>query len=162
VHLAYIDESGSNGSVAIGGSLTFTLGCVMVEASKWPDVFDDVIDYRRFLKARFKIPMRAEIKANYLLRNAGPFRALSLSEQARFSVYRGMMRLQAKLELLSFAVVIRKDVMAARGVTFDPREVAWEYLIQRLAARGNSQKTLKTPHSGHAESTPCLPAFGRN
>src|SRR6185503_9957446 len=104
MHLAYIDESGSNGSVALGGSRTFTLGCVMVEAAQWPDVFDDVIDYRRFLKDRFKIPVRAEIKANYLLRNAGPFRRLGLSERARFAVYRGMLRLQAKLEVLSFAV----------------------------------------------------------
>jgi hypothetical protein len=108
------------------------LGCVLVEASKWPDIFDDVIDYRRFLKDRFTIPMRAEIKANYLLRNAGPFRTLRLSEQARFAVYRGLMRLQAKLGVYSFGVVIRKDVMEARAITFDPREVAWEYLIQRL------------------------------
>ena len=46
MYLAYVDESGSSG---MKGSLTFALGCVMVEGSRWPDVFDDLIDYRRYL-----------------------------------------------------------------------------------------------------------------
>jgi len=103
-----------------------------VEARKWPDVFDDLIQYRRFLKDRFGIPVRAEIKANYLLHNGGPFRQFKLSERARFAVYRGMMRLQSKLGIWSFAVVVRKDVMGTRGLPGDPREIAWEFLLQRL------------------------------
>jgi len=104
----------------------------MVDATRWADVFDEIIQYRRFLKDNFKIPARAEIKANYLLRNGGPFRQLKLSEAARFRIYRGLMGLQEKLELSTFAVVIRKDVMAARGSTVNSRDVAWEYLLQRL------------------------------
>src|SRR5262249_53545032 len=41
-----------------------------------------------------------------------------------------------------FAVVIRKDVLAARQSPLDPREVAWEYLYQRLerfTTLGNTQ-----------------------
>lgn len=72
--LAYADESGSAGAA---GSTTFTLGCVLVEAARWPNVFDDVLDYRRFLPDRFGLPVRAEIKANYLLRTGGPFRYIS-------------------------------------------------------------------------------------
>jgi hypothetical protein len=124
MHFAYVDES--------VGPTTFTLGCVMVEAARWPDVFDDLIDYRRFLRDRFRVPVRAEIKANHLLHNHGTFRALKLSEPARFAIYRGLMRLQAKLELKTFAVVIRKDVMLTAGIKIDPRTVAWEYLLQRL------------------------------
>lgn len=129
MHLAYIDESGSLG---VGSSLTFTLGCVLVDATRWPDVFDEILEYRRFLKSTFKIPVRAEIKANYLLRNGGPFRPLHLSEGARFRVYRGLMRLQQKLELSAFAIVIRKDVMTARNIPGNPRDIAWEYLLQRM------------------------------
>jgi hypothetical protein len=112
MHLAYVDESGS---VGVGSSLTFTLACVLVDATRWPDVFDEILDYRRFLKSTFGVPVRAEIKANHLLRNGGAFRPLGLSEGARFRIYRGLMRLQQKLELLAFAIVIRKDVMATRG-----------------------------------------------
>jgi len=121
--------------------MTFTLGCVLIEAERWPDVFDDMIDYRRYLRDRFKIPVRAELKANYLLRNGGPLRPLHLSEGARFAVYRGHMRLQAKLGLKCFAIMIRKNVMEARGLTLNPRHVAWEYLIQRLERFTTKEKT---------------------
>jgi hypothetical protein len=132
MYLAYVDESGSDGPLSRGGSQTFTLGCVLVDAERWPDVFDDMIDYRRYLRLQFKIPVRAEIKANYLLRNGGPLRDLHMSERARFAVYRGLMRLQAKLELNAFAIVIRKDRLEARTVQQNSRDIAWEYLIQRL------------------------------
>jgi hypothetical protein len=76
----------------------------MVDAARWPDVFDELLQYRRFLRDTFKLPMRAEIKANYLLRNGGPFRQLKLSEAARYRIYRGMMRLQNKVELSTVSV----------------------------------------------------------
>jgi uncharacterized protein DUF3800 len=131
MYFAYIDDSGNVGALP-GGTITYTLGCVMFEAARWPAVFDETIAFRRFLRARFKIPVRAEIKANFLLHNKGPFYALGLSEAARFAVYRGCLRLQRKLAFKVFAVVIRKDLLAALGSPFDPREVAWEYLFQRL------------------------------
>src|SRR5689334_16682515 len=104
--LAYVDESGNIGSP---GSRTYTLGCVFMPAGQWPDVFDQMIDYRRFLFRQYGIPVRAEIKANYLIYNKGTFRRLRLSEAARHSVYRGLMRLQPKLDLQTFAVVIHKQ-----------------------------------------------------
>lgn len=121
--------------------MTFTLGCVLIDAERWPDVFDDMIDYRRYLRDQFNIPVRAELKANYLLRNGGPLRPLHLSESARFAVYRGFMRLQAKLGLKCFAIVIRKNVMELRGLTQNPKHVAWEYLIQRLERFTTKEKT---------------------
>lgn len=130
MHFAYVDESGDSGW---NGSQSFTLGCLLVEAERWPDVFDDVLDFRRSLRDNFGLPVRAEVKANYLLQNGGPFRPLALSEQARFSIYRSHMRLIPKLGCLSFAVVIDKGRMVATDRTsLDPRDVAWEYLLQRL------------------------------
>ena len=68
MHLAYIDESGDVGSA---GSRTYTLGCVLVEAAAWPQTFDDILDFRRALRKRFKLPVTAELRANYLLRSVG-------------------------------------------------------------------------------------------
>lgn len=127
--LAYVDESGGAGYT---GSMTFTLGCVVVPAAAWPDVFDDMIDFRRWLKARFAVPVRAEIKANHLLRNGGSLRPLALSEPARFAIYRQFMRLMPKFDLRVFAVVAEKAELQARGIQTDPRDIAWEYLFQRL------------------------------
>ena len=85
MYLAYVDDTGSPG----GDTHSFTLGCVLAECSNWPDIFDNLLDYRRFLKSRFGLPVRAEIKANYLLRNGGPFRNLRIGDDGRFAIYRG-------------------------------------------------------------------------
>jgi hypothetical protein len=127
--LAYIDESGNVGDVNRGGTLTFTLGCILVSAAVWPDVFDQIIDFRRYLRDVFGVPVRAEIKANYLIRNSGPFASLNLTEIKRHKIYRASLRLHEKLDLSTFAVVIKKDAMPDQT---DPRLKAWEFMLQRL------------------------------
>jgi hypothetical protein len=127
--LAYIDESGDKGAIASGGSKTYVLACTLVRASQWSDAFDKVISFRRFLKARFDLPVRAEVKANHLLRNGGPFRELALSEQARRAIYQMHMRLQAKIGLSTFAVVLNKSKL---DPSIDPHERAWRFVLQRL------------------------------
>lgn len=122
MHLAYIDESGSP-----GGSRTFTLACVLVSDERWSAAFDDLIRYRRFLRDRFGVPVRAEIKASHLLRPGGAFRELALSESVRAAIYRGTVRLIPKVNLQAFAVVVLQEAGVA-----DPRLTAWEYLLQRL------------------------------
>lgn len=137
MHLAYVDES-------VGPS-TFTLGCALVPDTQWANVLDDLVGFRQFLYRTFRLTVRSEIKANFLLYNKGPFRPLGLSASARFAIYRGFMRLQAKIALQVFAVVIRKIEMERQGIQHDPREVAWEYLIQRLerfTTKGNTQVIL--------------------
>jgi Protein of unknown function (DUF3800) len=132
VFFAYVDESGNSGTVTRGGSRTYTLGCVLLEASRWPNTFDRLIGFRRFLRARFGVPVRAELKANYLIHNGGPFRGLGLGDQARSDIYRQAIRLQPKLGLLTYAIVIDKQRLEAREDTRSPRDIAWEYLLQRL------------------------------
>jgi hypothetical protein len=129
MHFAYVDESGN---VGWAGSRSYALGCVLVNSADWPDTFDRLLGFRRFLRGQFGLPVRAEIKANYLIRNSGAFRGLGLDEQARADIYKMAMRLQAKIGLLSFAIVIDKAKLQARGGNRDPRDVAWEYLLQRL------------------------------
>ena len=139
--LAYIDDSGNVGARP-AGTITYTLACLMFEAARWPAVFDETIAFRRFLRSRFRVPVRAEIKAQFLLHNKATFRDLALSEEARFAIYRACLRLQRKLAFRVFAVVIRKEALAARDPALDPREVAWEYLFQRLerfTTLGNTQ-----------------------
>lgn len=138
--IAYVDESGDPG--LNGGSRTYTLGCVMVDADRWLDTFDQLIGFRRHLRRRFGIPVRAELKANFLLRNGGPhFSQNPLSEKARFAVYRQCMRIQPKLELKTFAVVIHKATFSARYPGRPMQEIAWERLLQRLERRTTYDRT---------------------
>jgi hypothetical protein len=112
---------------------------VIVDGSRWPEIFDNMIEYRRYLKKEFQIPVRAEIKANYLLYNGGVFFKLKLSERARFRVYRGLMRLQQKLGVRAFAVVIQKAKISKSSL--NARDVAWEYLLQRLERLSTTEDT---------------------
>jgi hypothetical protein len=126
MYLAYVDESGDRG---VNGSRTYTLACVLVRSGHWKSTFDGLLSFRRFLKGQVGLPVRAELKANHLLRNGGAFRALALGERARRFIYRGALQLQPKLGLLTFAIVIDK---AKLNPELDPFEYAWTYLLQRL------------------------------
>lgn len=123
--LAYVDESGDRG---YSGSLTYTLGCVMLDDTAWPDAFDALIAFRRFIKAQFGINVRAEIKANSLVRGTGVCAGLGDGQRQR--IYRQHMRLANKLGLRCFAVVIHKGKVMKQ--TLDPRDIAWEFLLQRV------------------------------
>lgn len=129
--LAYIDESGNTGDVSKGGSTShYVLGCVLVEADKWSAGFDDLLDFRRRLRDRFKLPMRAEVKANYLIRSSGPFRALALAPAERGLVYRAHLNMLANIDARAFAVAIDKGRCGVTGPAC--LEFAWTTLLQRL------------------------------
>jgi hypothetical protein len=140
VYVAYIDESGDDGEQ---GSQTYSLGCVMVDGAAWAEAFDRLISFRRFVRQRFGLRVRDEIKANYLIRNGGPFRELGtqLSEEARFKLYRGCLRIQPKLGLTTFAVVVNKARANERDGLRPASDIAWEYLLQRLERRASHEKT---------------------
>lgn len=139
VLLAYIDESGNTGPIPAGGSLTYALGCVLVDADQWPDAFDEQLNFRRRIRAKFGVPMRAEVKANYLLRNSGDLRALALGPGARHIIYRAHLESLAVLPARAFAVVIdkRPRPAAAPDTIFD---LAWETLLQRLERTSSHEK----------------------
>jgi hypothetical protein len=142
VFFAYVDESGNPG---YPGSKTYVLGCVLVEDHLWLDTFDRLIEFRRWLRSNFGVPVRAEIKANYLLQNTGPFARLALSEGARFRIYRQAMRLQPKLDLRTFAVLVDKSTLGTMHPGRTAPDVAWEFMLQRLerfTTRGNTHVLL--------------------
>lgn len=140
-YIAYVDESGTP---TLKGSSTYVLACVLVKDADWPDVHDALIRYRRFLRKQFGLPVRAELKANYFTQNGGPFKKLKVSEKSRARIYRLTMRLQAKLPLLVFAILIDKPKIKTAK---EPREVAWEYLLQRL-----ERFTTKGPKNDDAQT----------
>ncbi|HWE58406.1 MAG TPA: DUF3800 domain-containing protein [Solirubrobacteraceae bacterium] len=140
MYLAYVDESGDDGPL---GSKSYALGCVMVADASWADAFDGLIAYRRFLRARFGIPVRAELKANYLIGNRGPhLSANPLPTGMRHAIYRGHMRLQPKFNLTTFAVVVDKTRANAKFAgARAASDIAWEYLLQRLERRSTKEHT---------------------
>jgi hypothetical protein len=140
VQIAYVDESGDDGE---RGSKSYVLGCVLIDSAQWSSVFDELIGFRRFVRDRFGVPVRAELKADYLLRNRGPLAGNPLSESARHALYRSHLRLLSKLGLGAFAVVIDKQAAFAKFNQSRPvSDIAWEYLLQRLERSFRSTEVL--------------------
>ncbi len=129
MYLAYVDESGDRGPA---GSRFYVLACVLVRSSQWARCFEGIISFRRFLKPTTDLPLPSAVKANYLVNNSGDIRSLNLSEKARRFIYRGLIQLQRKQALKTFAIVINKELLLRRRPNPDPMVYAWEYLIQRL------------------------------
>lgn len=136
--LAYVDESGNTGAPNAGGTLTYTLGCVPIDADLWPSALDEMLAFSRRIRTTFGVPMRAEIKANYLLRNSGDLRPLGLGPGARYVIYRAHMRMLEHLPARAFAVVVDK-----RGAVQPPSDyfdLAWNGLLQRLERTSTKEK----------------------
>jgi hypothetical protein len=139
VLVAYIDESGNTGDPNNGGSLTFTLGCVLVDADNWPTAFDGLLRFRRRVRDKFGVHMRAEIKANYLLRNGGDLRTYNLGHGARHVIYRAHLRVLTPLGVRAFAIVV--DKRAGYTSPTDCFNTAWETLLQRLERTSTKERT---------------------
>jgi len=138
VLIAYVDESGNTGLSDRGGTLSYTLGCVLIDADQWPAAFEEMLAFRRRLRATFGLPMRAEIKANYLLRNHGDLLGLKLGAGARRIIYRAHMHELERLPARAFAIVVDKRNSAKFPAHYF--DLAWETLLQRLERTSTKEK----------------------
>lgn len=136
--MAYADESGDTGR-AKGSSLTYSVGCVLVDVDDWPDAFNGLLEFRRRIRDTYRVPMRAEIKATTLVGGGGPLRPLNLSPSERSLIYRAHLREMHQLKLRAFAVVIDKRSPDLDGVNIG--ELAWTTLLERLERVSFYEKT---------------------
>lgn len=144
--MAYVDESGDTGAVSLSGSSScYALGCVLIELDDWAAAFDRFVTFRRGLRSSLGIPLRQELKANYLIRNSGGLRKLNLSPSQRQYVYREHLRFISQLPARAFAVVTDKKKAGISGsACFD---MTWEMLLQRFERTcTNENKTLLISH----------------
>ncbi|HEX2041732.1 MAG TPA: hypothetical protein VHF24_03770 [Acidimicrobiales bacterium] len=85
--------------------------------------------------------------------DGGPLRRLELSEPARFAIYRQHMRLQPKIGLQPFAVVMRQPQATQQLGTKDPRDVTWQLLLrelERFTVRNKTEAVLVHDQQGAA------------
>ena len=93
--------------------------------------------------------MRAELKANYLLRNGGPIRNLKLGSGARRTIFRDFrahMRVMKDLPARAFSVVVDKRTKPGKPAE-EIFDLAWEGLLQRLERTSTKeQETFMIMH----------------
>ncbi len=138
--IAYIDESGNTGEIANGGTLSYTLGCITLNANDWPEANEAFLDFRRRLKQKYGIPIDAELKANYLLRGSGALRDLGLAPKERYVIYRAHLRMAAEMNMSAFAIFIDKRRRNLMGR--DVFDLAWETLLQRLERKSHYEQSV--------------------
>ena len=131
---------------------TFTLSCVLVHDREWLSALDQTIAFRRYLRDKFHIAPRSELKADWLVHNKGDIRKSGLSYPARLAAYRAAMRFQRKAKVFRvFSVLIDKTRITK--LPADIREIAWRYAVQRLERFGTSMKDNLhvIPDEGHGD-----------
>lgn len=136
MYLCYLDESGDSG-YQNSPTKAFSLGCLMVEDRAWLLALDGIVGFRRFLRARFGLKMRDELKAQFLIHNTGPFLELGLGDDIRMDIFKMALKLIPKLNegrgVYAFGVVVDKDKMIKDGRgNENPQIEAWERVIERL------------------------------
>lgn len=137
--LAYVEESGNTGATSLGGATShYVLGCVLIHADDWSQGFDELVQFRRRLRDRFDLPVRAEVKANYLIRSSGAFRTLGLAPAERALIYKAHLGMLSGINARAFAVVVDKERSAISGPTCF--EFAWTTLLQRLERTTHYEK----------------------
>jgi hypothetical protein len=87
MYLAYMDDSGDPGVHPGSPTPTYTISCVFVRDTDWVPLFEDLIRFRRYLRENFGLRMRAEVKANELVRAGGPWAALRLGDNVRGRIF---------------------------------------------------------------------------
>lgn len=137
---AYVDESGDTGDPAKSGSTScYSLGCVLIDSANWAVGFDHLLHFRRAIRDSFGPLMRAELKANHLIRNGGGLLKYGLSPAQRRLIYNYHLNQLAPMNARAFAVVVDK---ASAGVTGTAcQEMAWVTLLQRLERTTNKEQT---------------------
>ncbi len=132
----YIDESGDTGPRDNGGSVTYTLGCVLIDAATWTDSLDALIAMRREVKSVYGLRMSQEAKANHLVGVKKVYRELGLGDGQVRDIYERHMRTVSTVASGVGAIVINKPLI--RKADTDVFHTAWEYLFTRLRARAES------------------------
>lgn len=129
----YIDESGDTGRRENGGSVTYTLGCVLLSVDTWTDSLDAMIAMRREIKSMYGLKMSQEAKANHLVGVKKVYRDLGLGDGQVRDIYQRHLNTIANVATGVGAIVINKPDIRKQDA--DVFHIAWEYLFTRLRAR---------------------------
>jgi hypothetical protein len=143
-----MDDSGDPGVDPGSPTPTFTVCCVFVKDAHWAPLFEDMIRFRRYLRANFGLRMRQEVKANELVQGTGPWLSLGMGDRVRKRIYRSYMRFQGTVGTVkTFAVVVDKSRCAT---TAEVRETAWRHALERVEtfARHKTETVMLFPDSG--------------
>lgn len=126
MYIMYVDESGDSG---LQNSPTdyFGLSGITVHESRWRDLLNQLVVFRRTMKAVYGLPVRTEIHASEYIRSPP---APGIEKHQRLAILRNQLDELAKLDYISITnVLVRK---AGKPANYDVFDNAWRALFQRF------------------------------
>lgn len=129
MYIAYYDESGDDGFPETSSPL-FVLTALYLEHQAWQQVFGRIVEFRRQMKASFRLPVRMEMHAREFLLNKNPYRALGMRDSERVAVIGHFCQLIASLDVRIINVAIIKGRI--RSQSYDVLDWALKLSVQRL------------------------------
>ncbi|MDP2653409.1 MAG: DUF3800 domain-containing protein [Candidatus Omnitrophota bacterium] len=127
MYLFYVDESGDSGLV---GSPTnyYALSGFVVHELRWHQILEEIINFRKSLRARYGLKLRQEIHAADFIHSSGG--STGIPKSLRLRLMRAVLDFQAGLSDINVInVVVDKRT---KPVGADVVDIAWTTLIQRF------------------------------
>ena len=126
MYLMYVDESGDTGLVR-SPTTHFSLSSLVVHESRWRDFINQIIDFRKWVRNKFGLPIRIEIHASEYLRHSP---IPGLSRRDRLLILRHFIAELARINYVSITnVIVNKTTKAP---DYDVFTNAWQAMFQRF------------------------------
>ena len=127
MYLMYVDESGDSG-LQNSPTRYFVLSGLVVHELRWQQTLDQLVDFRKRMRATFGLLMREEIHAGQMLSRPGPL--VRIQKNDRLAIIRHLLDELAEMTFLN-VITVRID-KNGKEPGYDPFEKAWQALIQRF------------------------------
>lgn len=133
MYLIYADESGDSGLKA-GGTDWFVISGIIIHERHWNDVFQGIVNLRRYWNSWYNIPQRVVLHATEIVNGHGDYHhsQYGLKTEDRFEIYHNALsflaNLAGKIHILN--VFIRKRNIFKPDL--DVFEWGWKFFIQRF------------------------------
>jgi hypothetical protein len=126
MYLMYVDESGDTGLVR-SPSTHFALSSLVIHESRWRELIELLIAFRKTLRAVYGLPLRMEIHSAEFVRHPP---VPGMEKHIRLAILRNVLDELAKISFISITnVVVDKR---RKPSTYDVFVNAWQVLFQRF------------------------------
>ncbi len=127
MYLIYVDESGDPG-LYNSPSRYYALSGIVIHELWWMEYLDQIIDFRKRMRAKYGLYMREEIHAANFINNPG--KLLGIKRNDRLSILRLFTNeLATMTDLNIINVIVDKN---GKNSNCDIFELGWKLLIQRF------------------------------
>lgn len=129
MYLLYVDESGDTGHLSAGSQTEFfVLSGIVIHELEWKNTLDQIVNFRRVLKQKYKLKISHEIHCRDFFGKPGP--TAHIPKYQRLQILKEVVTFQS--QLMNYSII--NIVVDKRNLNpnFDIFENAWTALLQRF------------------------------